>query len=500
MMFVVILIISVFVMLMKLVVGVIVMRFVIVFDMMLSIDGLFFVIYLVNIQLSVVQVVVICVVSIVKLVWLLVVIVEFVLKLNQLIYSIELLIIVSIRLCGVIDLWLQLMCLLSMRYDMRFVILVLMCIIVLFVKLSMLLVDSQLVGFYIMCVIGMQMISDQSVMNMSIVENFIWLVNVLQISVGVMIVNVIWQMKQIDFGIVVVRWLIVSVVVLLFLMQFMLCRNVCDRLLMKLLFGVNVRLQLIIVYSIVIIVVIVKFCIMVVSMFFLWIMFVQNSVRFGIVMNSMSVVDVSIYVVLFVLIFDELIENGVVGVVGVVGVDVVVVVDVLVVFEVGVVVVVVVDVLVFGVEVVGVVVVDVLEVVVVGVELVVVDVVLFVSVELMLVVISELVISRDIRSLCILGFFLLFVLCVLLQCVCVCFFGVNLDYLFDWCDEDFVVVDFVCVCGLFDCFYCLVDEIVGYGCFDFYFWQEIDYVFGVVIQFGVFFLVFEFFYFCYCDV
>lgn len=41
--------------------------------------------------------------------------------------------------------------------------------------------------------------------------------------------------------------------------------------------------------------------------------------------------------------------------------------------------------------------------------------------------------------------------------------------MFDFGDEDFVVVDFVGVCGFDDCFDCGFDLIVCYYDFDFYF-------------------------------
>lgn len=71
----------------------------------------------------------------------------------------------------------------------------------------------------------------------------------------------------------------------------------------------------------------------------------------------------------------------------------------------------------------------------------------------------------------------------------------DMDGLFQGGDKDFVVIDFFGIGCFGDCFDNLIQ--VGFcdGYFDFYFGQEIDYVFCVVIQFGVIFLMFEVFYF-----
>lgn len=75
----------------------------------------------------------------------------------------------------------------------------------------------------------------------------------------------------------------------------------------------------------------------------------------------------------------------------------------------------------------------------------------------------------------------------------------NMYYVVQVVYEYFVVFNFVGVGGFYDGFnYCFY-LVIGYCYFQFYFWQEIDYIFCVMVQFGVVFLVIKVFYFCYCD-
>lgn len=87
-----------------------------------------------------------------------------------------------------------------------------------------------------------------------------------------------------------------------------------------------------------------------------------------------------------------------------------------------------------------------------------------------------------------------------LDCVGIGFVGMDVDGLFQVYYEDFVVIDFVGIGCFGDCFDDVVQLVVGDCYVDFYFGQEVDDVFGVVIQFGVVFLLVEIFDFGYCDV
>lgn len=67
-------------------------------------------------------------------------------------------------------------------------------------------------------------------------------------------------------------------------------------------------------------------------------------------------------------------------------------------------------------------------------------------------------------------------------------------------DKDFIVVDFFCLCGMNDGINIGIYDVVRYNDFNFYFWQKIYYIFCVVIQFGVVFLMVKIFDFSDCYV
>lgn len=67
-------------------------------------------------------------------------------------------------------------------------------------------------------------------------------------------------------------------------------------------------------------------------------------------------------------------------------------------------------------------------------------------------------------------------------------------------DEDFIVIDFVGLCCVNNGIDIGIDNVVWYDNFNFYFWQKIYYIFCVVVQFGMVFLVIKVFYFGYCYV
>lgn len=81
----------------------------------------------------------------------------------------------------------------------------------------------------------------------------------------------------------------------------------------------------------------------------------------------------------------------------------------------------------------------------------------------------------------------------------VCFVGMDMDDFFDIGYEDFFVVDMVGLCCFVDCF---DDGFCIFVCkyyFDFYFWEKIDDIFGVVIEFCMVFLMVKVFGFGYSD-
>lgn len=71
----------------------------------------------------------------------------------------------------------------------------------------------------------------------------------------------------------------------------------------------------------------------------------------------------------------------------------------------------------------------------------------------------------------------------------------NLNNVYEFCDENFVVVNFFGVSCFIDDIDYFFQLVVGDSYINFDFWQEIYVVFCVVIQFGVFFLMVKFFYF-----
>lgn len=58
----------------------------------------------------------------------------------------------------------------------------------------------------------------------------------------------------------------------------------------------------------------------------------------------------------------------------------------------------------------------------------------------------------------------------MLNCCVVFFVGMNMNDLCYVEDKDFIVVDFIGLCGMDDGIYIGIDDIVGYYNFNFYFW------------------------------
>lgn len=272
-------------------VGVMLIRLVIVLEVVFRVDGLFLFIVFISVQLSIVVVVVRMVLMKVSEVMVLVVVVELVLKLNQFIYSSIVLMQVNGMLCGFNVVWLQLMCLLMKYVLIRFVMLVLMCIMVLSVKLIVFILFRQLL-FQMMCVIGMQFRVNYNVENSSIVLNLMCLVKVLMIRVVVMLVKVDWKVMNRQFG----RFLI-GVLFIEFGVKFLRNVNLVNEL-KKVLFWLNIVLQLQVIYSISISENIIRIWLRIDRMFLDCIRLLQNRVKLGIIISSISSVEVSIQVIL----------------------------------------------------------------------------------------------------------------------------------------------------------------------------------------------------------
>lgn len=277
--------------LMVLQVGVMLIRLVIVFDVVFSVDGLFLLIVFIRVQLSMVVVVVSMVLRKVSEVIVLVVVVELVLKLNQFIYSSMVLMQVNGMLCGFSVVWLQFRCLLMNYVLIRLVMFVLMWIMVLLVKLIVFSLFRQLL-FQMMCVIGMQLRVNYSVENSSIVWNLMCLVKVLMISVVVMLVKVDWKVMNRQFGRFLIGVLFIELGV-----KFLRKVNLVNEL-KNGLFVLNIVLQLQDIYSSSISENIIRIWLSIDSIFFECISLLQNRVRFGIIISSISNVEVSIQVML----------------------------------------------------------------------------------------------------------------------------------------------------------------------------------------------------------
>lgn len=74
----------------------------------------------------------------------------------------------------------------------------------------------------------------------------------------------------------------------------------------------------------------------------------------------------------------------------------------------------------------------------------------------------------------------------------------NMYYMFNVGDEDFIIVNFTGLSCFNDGVDIVICYIIGDYNFQFYFRQEIDYIFSIVVQFSVFFLMVKFFDFRYC--